>query len=538
MNRNAPAILNAIALAILITVAAYWWNRPVDPPGAVAGAKFSSLSYAPFAPGQSPLRGDFATEAQIEADLALLSKVTSTIRIYAALETQHDIAPIARKYGLKVWQGMWLSGDRAKNEAEMAKAIQLARDYPDVITRVVVGNEVLLRRDLPTAELIADIERVKSHVRQPVAYADVWEFWKQFPEVAAHVDVMMIHLLPYWEDVPTGIDHAVAHVGEVYDEMVKAFPGKTIVIGETGWPSRGRERADAVPGRVQEAQFLRDFLHLAKTRGFDYNFIEAFDQDWKYANEGTVGASWGVFTRDRELKIPASGPLQQDPQWLGHTLVGLLVGAGFTAIGLFAARDVRAEQRVGIAVAGMVLGAAWAWAAADVDGITFDIHTQLAAVVNLLGQGLLACLLLLRLAGVVQATPWRRGAAATRVVRDLVVRRRVPELRGLLEDVYFVFVWTAVVLQLLLVFGPRYREFPTSSFAVPLLVCGVRIYLGDLRWGDGMREEYAVSILLIGGAIASAVEEGYLNTQSLIWCACALFLAVPVAARCIPRKTA
>ena len=145
----------------------------------------------------------------------------------------------------------------------MARGIAIANQNPDTVVRVIVGNEVLLRRDLPPAELIADIDRVKKAVHQPVAYADVWDFWKQFPEIAPHVDVMLIHLLPYWEDTPTGIDHAVAHVDDAYHEMKRLFPGKQIAIGETGWPSRGRERADAVPGRVNEARFLRAFLTLA-----------------------------------------------------------------------------------------------------------------------------------------------------------------------------------------------------------------------------------------------------------------------------------
>ena len=50
------------------------------------------------------------------------------------------------------------------------------------------------------------IEQVKAGVEQPVTYADVWEFWLQYPEVAPAVDFLTIHLLPYWEDDPTGID--------------------------------------------------------------------------------------------------------------------------------------------------------------------------------------------------------------------------------------------------------------------------------------------------------------------------------------------
>ena len=85
----------------------------------------------------------------------------------------------------------------------------------------------------------------------PVSYADVWEFWLQHPEVADAVDVVTIHILPYWEDRPVAVDAAVDHVAEVAERMRRAFPGKPILIGEVGWPSRGRmrEHGAAQPGR-------------------------------------------------------------------------------------------------------------------------------------------------------------------------------------------------------------------------------------------------------------------------------------------------
>ena len=95
-----------------------------------------------------------------------------------------------------MWLGIWLSSNKQDNAREMAAGIAEANLHPDSITRVVVGNEVLLRRDLSVGDLIADIDYVRARVKQPVAYADVTDFWEQFPEVAPHVDIVMIHFLP------------------------------------------------------------------------------------------------------------------------------------------------------------------------------------------------------------------------------------------------------------------------------------------------------------------------------------------------------
>jgi exo-beta-1,3-glucanase (GH17 family) len=516
-----PALLALLAGVIVLG----WWlpNRPQNPDPDVVIGKFDSLSYGGYRPGESPLTDRFATAAEVDQDMALLAPRTRAIRTYASIEGPYDVPALAQKHGLKLWQGIWLGGDRAKNALEMARAIDLAHRYPDTIERVVAGNEVLLRRDLAVDELIADIDHVRAAIKQPVAYADVSDFWDQFPQVAPHVDVVLIHLLPYWEDVPTGIGHAVASFGPIYDHFAKLFPHQKVAIGETGWPSRGRQRRDAVPGRINEARFLRDFIALSQAKHFDYNFIEAFDQDWKYESEGIVGANWGIFTAERAIKIPPSGPLREDPRWARHAGLSVLLGLGLAGLAL-AGRPARPALAGCVALA---LGAALGIAYADAAPVLYDAHVVLAAVVNLLGQALLAALMMARLGGFVQAAPGRTGADATRRVLDLL-QLRFPKGPGLLEDLCFLFAWTAAVLQILLVFDPRYREFPTPSFAVPLVVLALRAALGDFQAVRRTREDILVAATLTLGALASAIEEGPLNGQSLLWNACALALAVPI----------
>ena len=524
----APSLTLILALSAIVVAA--WWlpNRLQDPGTGAPAGRFNSLSYAAYRPGESPLTNQFATQAEVEQDMALLAPLTRAIRTYAAIEGPYDIPAIAQRHGLRVWQGIWLGGSRAQNALEMARAIDMAHRYPDTIERVVVGNEVLLRRDLPVAELMADIDHVRASVRQPVAYADVSDFWDQFPQVAPHVDVVLVHLLPYWEDVPTGIDRAVDVVGEVYTHFTQLFPGKQVAIGETGWPSRGRQRRDAVPGLVNQARFLRGFVALAASRHFDYNFIEAFDQDWKYQNEGIVGANWGLATAGRAPKIPPSGALREDPDWGTHAAVSVVAGLLLAGIGLAARRrGVGPATRPQTILLGMTLGAALGLAYADAAPVLYDAHAALAAAVNLGGQALLAGLMMMRLSGAVSPATWRTGADATRRVAYLLRLRRTA-WPGLFEDLCFLFAWTAAVEQVLLVFDPRYREFPWTSFAVPLVVIAARAPRAALTRGVGGREELVVALTLTCGAIASAIQEGAYNTQSLRWNACAIVLSAPL----------
>ncbi|MBK0711714.1 beta-(1-6) glucans synthase, partial [Klebsiella pneumoniae] len=85
-------------------------------------------------------------------------------------------------------QGIFLDRDRKKNATQVETAIRLAKQYPDTIIALVVGNEVLLRKEMSASDLAATIRSIKTQVRVPVTYADVWEFWLSNRELADAVD--------------------------------------------------------------------------------------------------------------------------------------------------------------------------------------------------------------------------------------------------------------------------------------------------------------------------------------------------------------
>ena len=167
------------------------------------------------------------------------------------------------------------------------------------------------------------MKRVKAETGLPVTYADVWEFWLRHPELADDVDFVTIHILPYWEDDPVPAGDGVTHIDAILRMVEAEMPGKTIYIGETGYPSAGKQRERALPGLVEQASFIRGFLAYAHERGLDYNVIEAFDQPWKRALEGTVGGYWGVFSEGRASKFPLTGPVARMGSpwpWLAGTI--------------------------------------------------------------------------------------------------------------------------------------------------------------------------------------------------------------------------
>jgi|WetSurSiteA1Bulk_404760.scaffolds.fasta_scaffold00162_5 exo-beta-1,3-glucanase (GH17 family) len=324
-------ILSFAVLIIVLNVLGTWLtNLPQDVGLDVPEGKLKSLSFAPFHEGQGPVQEIFPTPEQIDADLTLMGQTTHNIRTYASAEGSMPAIPeLAGKHGVTMLQGAWLNALKDKNKIEIAELIRSANTHPDVVKRVMVGNEVLLRGDLPADQLIEYIREVKKAVKQPVSYADVWSEYMKHPELIKEVDFITIHILPYWEDRPITVEEAPDHIQRIVKNVQQQANSmgvnKPILIGESGWPGAGRQRGWAVPSVVNEAKFIRALIKVANDNGFDYNIVEAFNQPWKSAFEGVVGANWGLYSVDRQPVFPLTGAVYENPQWHKGLMASMII---------------------------------------------------------------------------------------------------------------------------------------------------------------------------------------------------------------------
>lgn len=488
-----PLYLLACLLA-LMGLGALWYGlgKPVHLADAASPThKLQCASYTPFDKDQSPFDQPFRLRpARMDADLALLAERFQCIRTYSMTGLE-AIPALARKHGLKVMLGAWVNANPVDTEKEVDLLIAAANANPDVVSAVIVGNEALLRKEVTGERLAGLIAKVKAQVKVPVTYADVWEFWLQHPQVAPEVDFLTIHLLPYWEDDPRGIDDALAHVAEVRQVFGNRFAPKNILIGETGWPSEGRQRETAVPSRVNEARFIRGFVAMAEANGWDYNLIEAFDQPWKRASEGAVGGYWGLYDADRQDKGVLEGPvsnLPHWPQWLlacGVLMVTLLLLAGRPAS--------PATALLLPLLAAFGAGCLGLW------GELMRTHARFAG--EWVWAGLLAGLNLLVLLHGVLALAHGGGWRA----------RLFAWLQARAGWLLLAAGFAAAVSMLAMVFDPRYRSFPTAALALPALV-----YL--LRPVAAARAEAALLAFIIGAGVAPQLfREGLENQQAWGW---------------------
>lgn len=493
-----------LALVVAGLVAGLWvvLGRPVAmPPSPLApGEKLPCVSYAPFRDGQSPFqKGLVISEAQIEEDFAKLAQITSCVRTYS-IEMGLDKAPaIARRHGLTMLLGIWLGPDVDRNRVELDTGIRLAQENPDVVKAVVVGNEVLLRGEMSATELAATLASVKRQVGSvPVTYADVWEFWERNKGLTENVDFVTIHILPYWEDLPVAAEDAGPHVDEIRQRMAEAFPGKEILIGETGWPSAGRMREEALPSPSNQARVMHDVVALAKRQGYRVNVIEAFDQPWKRRSEGTVGGHWGIIdSTTRQPKFEWGQPVEDFPGWRMHIAVGLVAVTGAFGAALAGARRREGEvsPREWFAVAGIALAGG-----ATLGAAISALPLESLGLVGWLRNGFL-------FAVAVASTlvmPWvigrGQGLAPFSVALDA---RRWPGASCAAIAAALVLALVAVAVGSVafeLVFDPRYKDFPVfpltaavAGVAAPMLVRRAE------RDGAGLAELIAMWGLLVAG---------------------------------------
>ena len=520
-NRSAPwkALLFTHLVALLIL--GYILVRDTQPVPMydlhlTQGERLKCVSYAPFhRPGQSPFDPlETIPRDQIAADLAALAKITECVRIYSVDQGLEQVPELARAVGLKVLLGAWIGGDPKRNMVQLDRAIALANEHADVVRVLIVGNEVLLRRERSEDEMRELIEYAKARVNVPVTYADVWEFWLKHRSLAASVDRVTVHILPFWEDNPVAIEGALKHVAEVFEEVSHVFD-KPLMIGETGWPSAGRQREESLPSLVNQARYIREFVHQAHAKGWDYNLIEAIDQPWKRKLEGTVGGYWGMLDTDLQPKFPLAGPVSER-SGLQTPLVAASIGALICLL-VAASAKASALRLVVAAITGAVAG---------IVAVLHREHAQFAyrdafemiALGGVFAAGIVLPMLIAR---------WNPGTPLPSLEKAWQDLRKRPSSRcesaTLLGMLRGILLFAAAVAALLLFVDPRYRDFPVLLYLVPALSFSALGWTSEGRHGIEERVcALVIAITVIGRWLTEPA-----NPQAIAWLLTGLLLALP-----------
>ncbi|MGZ4977357.1 MAG: glycosyltransferase [Methylobacter sp.] len=307
-------IVTVIALALLVFINFSIWSYVNNPLQLQPWTKTTmGVTFDPMRKQDTQTSNTFPSEADIDHDLSLLENKVHAVRTYSVLKGLDKIPELAAKHNLNTTVGAWIDGNLEKNRQEIETLINVCKQNNPNIVRVMVGNEVLLRAEIPPEQLIEYIREVKKNTWRPVSTSETWAEWMKHPELVNEVDFIAVHILPYWEGIAA--EDAVDYVFDRYHAVQKAYPNKPIVITEVGWPSDGQPFKHATASVSNQARFLREFLNRADAEKVTYYIVEAFDQPWKMSLEGSAGAYWGIFNADRQPKYPMDSDIIAMPNW-------------------------------------------------------------------------------------------------------------------------------------------------------------------------------------------------------------------------------
>jgi exo-beta-1,3-glucanase (GH17 family) len=256
------------------------------------------VCFSIYEDGQGP--GDIITLAQVERRIKIIKPHAKWVRSFSCIEGNEHIPRIAHKHGMKNMVSAWLSDDLEKNEDEITSLIRLGNE--GCVDIAAVGNEVLYRKELSLEQLLGYLKRVKKALpKVQVGYVDAYYEFSRYPELVEICDVILANCYPYWEGC--NIDESLNHMQQMFGQASHAAQGKKVIITETGWPSAGESLKGAHSSEENAMKYFINTQTWSQQNKVEIFYFSSFDESWKIGSEGIVGAYWGLWNKQEQLKF-------------------------------------------------------------------------------------------------------------------------------------------------------------------------------------------------------------------------------------------
>jgi exo-beta-1,3-glucanase (GH17 family) len=268
------------------------------------------------------------SQNNITRDMAVLSQLTNAVRLYGTdcNQTEMVLHAIDRLEltDMKVWLGVWIGDNQTTNDRQLSQLWKIFDDHKaDKFKGVIVGNEVLFRKDVTETELATIIKDVKQNLTDraisiPIATSDLGDNWTA--DLASEVDIVMSNIHPFFAGVTA--EEAAGWTWSFWQNKdvvltTGASTGKDTkqIISEVGWPSEGGNSCGArscvgdtegsVAGIEEMNTFMESWVCESLRNQTMYFWFETFDEPWKvrFNEPGKEWEDkWGLMDVDRKLK--------------------------------------------------------------------------------------------------------------------------------------------------------------------------------------------------------------------------------------------
>ena len=256
------------------------------------------LCFSPYEENQKP--GEELSESQIRRRMQIIAPYTKWVRSFSTTEGNELIPQIAHEFGIKTLVGAWLGDNPETNEKELSGLIDLCnKGFVDI---AAVGNEVMYRGDLSEEELLDYLYRAKGLIKNvPIGYVDAYYEFTERPAITEACDIILANCYPFWEGCDQ--DYSLLYMKDMYNRALRAGNGKKVIITETGWPSKGTNLEGAYPSHENAIKYFINTQKWSKEENIEIFYFSSFDESWKVGAEGDVGAYWGLWDKNENLKF-------------------------------------------------------------------------------------------------------------------------------------------------------------------------------------------------------------------------------------------
>ena len=311
---------------------------------------------------------------QIKEDMKILSAMgikilrTYNVQLQQAPNILKAISQLKKEdpnFEMYVMLGAWIDCENAwtdlepnhdieseANAAEIERAIALAKQYPDIVKIIAVGNEAMVKwatsyfvQPNVILKWVNHLQELKKSGELPVSLwitsSDDFASWgggdplyhtDDLVKLFKAVDYVSMHTYPYhnshynpvfWE-VPeneedlTNLEKvesamlrakefAISHYMAVSDYMKSIGVDKPIHIGETGWAtiSNGHygPKGSRATDEYKEGLYYKQIRDWTNAEGISCFYFEAFDERWKdrHNKKGSEN-HFGLFTINGQAK--------------------------------------------------------------------------------------------------------------------------------------------------------------------------------------------------------------------------------------------
>ena len=347
MGKNILAIM-----MVILCCAACNSNKeaaPVTAKDILGNPNYQAICYGGY---RKPTRDSTPSVAEIKEDMLILAamkiKVIRTYNvhykeIHHLLEAITELKKEQPGFEMYVMLGAWIdcknswtanppihNEESARNAVEIAEAVKLANQYPDIIKIIAVGNEAMVK--WATAYYVTPgiilkwvnyLQDLKKQNKLPatvwITSSDNFASWgggtndyhvEELNQLIKAVDYISMHTYPmhdthynpaFWGIKPgeaqlsdkdkidsamlRARDYAVAQYHSVVNYMKSIGVNKPVHIGETGWASFDNElygnNGSKAVDEYKSAKYYQLIREWSNKNNITCFYFEAFDENWK-----------------------------------------------------------------------------------------------------------------------------------------------------------------------------------------------------------------------------------------------------------------